>query len=280
MKQLKILAYITLIFLVFACNKIDNPLKERQEGACGDENLPVPIRKILIEDYTGHRCPNCPEAAKILDAIHDDYCDHIIPIAVHVSFFAEPHDPDFPEDFRTETGTTADEFYGVSNQGLPGGMVNRKEFDGNIVLGKDLWRSAVDAIYNIKPDVNIIIESYYDETSGKIYADITSEFLKNINESINLGLYITEDSIIAPQQDNAEYIEKYLHRHMLKKGVNGAFGEKILSSAQKGDIFEKSFTISTDTNWNLNRIELVAFISKNLNNEILQAESEPLNLSN
>ncbi len=279
MKFLKTITFITLILFGFACNKIDNPLKERQEGTCGDENLPVPIRKILIEDYTGHRCPNCPEAARILDDIHDDYCDHIIPIAVHVSFFAEPHEPDFPEDFKTETGTILDEFYGVSNQGLPGGMVNRKKFDGNTVLGRDTWRSAADAVYSINPDVNITIESSYDETSGKISANITSEFLKDIDESINLGLYITEDSIIAPQQDASEYIENYLHRHMLRKGVNGAFGEKILNSVKKGDTFEKSFTIPADSSWNLNHIELVAFISKNSDNEILQAESEPLKLS-
>ena len=275
MKALKVITYITIILFGFACNKIENPLKDKQSGTCGDENSPVPIRKILVEDYTGHRCPNCPEAARILDGIHDDYCDHIIPMAVHVSFFADPHEPDFPEDFRTETGSTLDEFYGVSNQGLPGGLVNRKKFDGNTVLGRDTWRSAVDAIYNINPEVNIMIESEYNATDNTIDADITVEFLKDISEAVNLGLYVTEDSIIAPQQDGSEYVENYLHKHILRKGVNGAFGEKILNSAKKGDTFEKSFTVPVDTSWNIHHIELIAFISKNSDNEILQAESEP-----
>ena len=275
MKTIKTITYIFLIAFLFACNQINNPLKERQEGTCGDENLPVPIRKILVEDYTGHRCPNCPEAARILDGIHDDYCDHIIPIAVHVSFFAEPHTPDFPEDFRTETGNTLDEFYGVSNQGLPGGLVNRKEFNGNLVLGRDSWRAAVDAIYDITPDVNIIIEPTYNEANHSITVNVKTEILKDIDESINLGLYVTEDSIIAPQQDGSEYIESYLHKHLLRKGVNGAFGEKILNSAKKGAVFEKTFTVNLLDDWNIQHLEFVAFISKNSTNEILQAESEP-----
>ncbi len=275
MKTIKNIAYLIFIFFFFACNQIDNPLKDRQEGTCGDETQPVPIRKILVEDYTGHRCPNCPDAARILEDIHDDYCDHIIPIAVHVSFFAEPYEPNFPEDFRTETGNVLDDFFGVSSQGLPGGLVNRTVFDGNLVLGRDNWRSAVDAIYAGNPDVNIIIESSYNENDQTIKANITLEFLTNISESINLGLYVTEDSITAPQQDEAVYVENYLHRHMLRKGVNGAFGEKILNSAAKGSTFEKSFTIPVDTDWNIHHLELVAFVSKNSSNEILQAESEP-----
>ncbi len=280
MRFLKISLYFSFIIFFLACNQISNPLKDREEGTCGDENSPVPIRKILVEDFTGHRCPNCPDAARILDGIHDDYCDHIIPIAVHVSFFAEPHNPDFPEDFRTETGNELDQFFGVSNQGLPGGLVNRTKFNGNLVLNRDIWRSAVDAIYNSNPDVNIIIESTYEASSNTISASLKIEFLKDINESINLGLYVTEDSITAPQQDGSTYTENYLHKHLLRKGVNGAFGEKISDSGIKGNTFEKNFVIEKDTAWNINHLELVAFISKNSTNEILQAESEPVTISN
>ncbi|MCF6183055.1 MAG: Omp28 family outer membrane lipoprotein [Bacteroidales bacterium] len=280
MKFFKLSIFISFIIFSFACNEINNPLKDWQEGTCGDKNSPVPIRKILVEDYTGHRCPNCPDAARILDGIHNDYCDHIIPIAVHVSFFAEPHDPDFPEDFRTKTGNELNDFYGVSNQGLPGGLINRKEFNGNLVLGKDNWRSAVDAIYNITPDVNIIIESTYNADAKSITANIRAEFLNAVTESLNLGLYLTEDSIIAPQQDGSEYVKKYLHKHMLRRGINGPFGEKILNSAEKNEVFEKTFTFAADPGWNIAHCELVAFISKHSTNEILQAESEPINNSN
>ncbi len=280
MNFLKTYLYTVFFLFLFACNQINNPLKDRETGTCGDETQPIPIRKILVEDYTGHRCPNCPDAARIINEIHDDYCDHIIPVALHVSFFAAPHEPDFPEDFRTETGNTLDEFYGISNQGLPGGLVNRREFNGSLVLGRDIWLSAVDVLYSKTPDANIVIESNYNNNDSSVTANITVEFLNNIEESINLGLYVTEDSIIAPQQDGSDYVENYVHRHMLRKGLNGAFGEKILNSANKDDIFEKTFTFKIDKNWNIKHLELIAFLSKNTDGEIIQAESEPVKISN
>ena len=37
-----------------------------------------PNKKVLIEDFTGHLCPNCPDAARELETIHDIYsCDFL-----------------------------------------------------------------------------------------------------------------------------------------------------------------------------------------------------------
>ncbi len=274
MKKISIIVSFLGMFIFLACNQIDKPLKDRPENTCGDENSPVPIKKILVEEYTGHRCPNCPPAAEVLASIHDDYCAHIIPIAIHVSIFAKPHGDDFPADYRTETGTEVDQFFGVSNQGLPGGLVNRTEYDGNLVLGKDSWRSAVNLLYNQKPEVNIIINSEYNETEKKISGVVKLEILKDINENINLGLYLTEDSIISPQQKGSEYIENYVHRHMLRKGINGPLGEKIADGVKAGDVLEKTFSLSADTAWHINHCEIIAFVSRSESNEIIQAESE------
>ena len=88
------------------------------------------VQNVLIEDYTGHTCPNCPEAARELQAIHDIYGDQIIGMAIHVSkSFARPYHisqaPQFQYDFRTQWGDAWDDFFGISLAGLPRGMINR-----------------------------------------------------------------------------------------------------------------------------------------------------------
>ncbi len=272
MKFLKILTVILFAFL-FACDTIDNPLKEVSDSTCGDKNDPVPIRKILLEDYTGHKCPNCPDAARILEDISDTYCDHIIPVGVHVGYFAIPDD-NFPADYRTETGEQLDAYYKVSDQGLPNGLVNRSEYNGETILGRTNWATAVSLIYMLNPDVDISIESSYNTITKKITATITAEYLSAVNYNMNLGLYVTEDSIVSSQKDGAITIEDYVHRHVLRKGITGAFGENFASSAAFGDVLEKTFTFDTNEDWNINHCELVAFISKSSTNEIIQAESE------
>lgn len=270
MKILKILTVILFVFL-FACDTIDNPLKDTNESTCGDENKPTPIRKILVEDYTGQKCRSCPDAARIIEELTGTYCDHIIPIGVHISFFAAPND-DFPADYRTETGDQLENFFKVS--GLPKGIVNRTEYDGSVVIGRNNWAAAVNLLYNVNPEVNISIESSYNENTHKVTATVSAEFLSNIDYDMNLGLYVTEDSIVSPQIDGSVTIEDYVHRHVLRKGVTGALGENFASSASFGDIIEKAFIFEADTAWSINHCELVVFISNSSTNEVIQAESE------
>ncbi len=272
MKLIKFLSLILLVF-IFACDTVENPLKDQEGNTCGDENGPTPVRKILIEDYTGHKCPNCPDAARIIEELSGTYCDHIIPIGIHVGYFAEP-DEDFPADYTTETGDQLNEFFTVSNQGLPNGMINRLEYDGKLVIGRNDWAAAVNLLYNVSPEVNISIESSYNESTHKVTATISAEFLSKFDYNINLGLYVTEDSIISPQKEGSETIENYVHRHVLRKGINGAFGESFASTASFGDIIEKTITFTADPEWVIEHCELIAFISKSSSNEIIQAESE------
>ena len=119
--------YITLIGIaltITSCEVVDGPY------IIDSESYINPDKKVLIEDFTGHLCPNCPDAARELEAIHDIYGDQIIAIAIHVSkSFARPYPasqaPNFQYDFRTNWGTNWDAFYGISNAGLPRGMINR-----------------------------------------------------------------------------------------------------------------------------------------------------------
>jgi len=271
MKFIKVTTLILFTFL-FACNIIDKPLKEVNDSTCGDENGPIPIRKILVEDYTAHKCVFCPQAASILDDIIDKYCDHIIPIGIHVGSLAEPDDH-FTTDYRTATGNQLDDEYNAANAGLPKGLVNRTEYEGSLLLQSANWETAVSLLYDMKPEIDITIESSYNESTNEVTATISAEFLSDINYNMNLGLYVTEDSIVSPQKSGATTIEDYVHRHVLRKGVNGAFGENFVSSATFGDVLEKTFTFDTNEDWNINHCELVAFISNSSTNEIIQAES-------
>jgi hypothetical protein len=246
-------------------------LEHGSQNTCGDESTGVPIKKILIEDFTGHRCQNCPQAAQILHEIVSDYCDHIVPLAIHTTAFADST-ADFPYNYKTEVGNTLAADFSIFS--LPIGLVNRSEFNGNLLQSRDNWRSAVNLLYSLKPEFNMIIESSYDDISNTVTAVVTTEFLKDIDYSINLGLYVSEDSIISPQQDGSEVIDDYIHRHMLRKGITTAYGVTIASSGKFGDIIEKTFVFEADPKWVINNCELIAFISNTETKEIKQAESE------
>ena len=244
MKILKILPIILLFVSIFSCDEIDNPLKERT-NTCGEDDI-NPIRKILVEDYTGHTCGNCPKASRILHEIKNDYCEHIIPLAIHVGSFAVPDSAHgYLADYRTETGTELSEHFEIS--ALPNGTVNRIEFNEKIVLGKNEWRQAVDVLFALPPDLTIKIESAYNETTKEISIKVTSESRTIIQEDINLTVYLAENNIISPQKDyeipSPSYVENYVHNHLLRTAVTNTFGEKIASSLVAGDVVIKNYTI-------------------------------------
>ena len=47
---------IMVATILNSCDKVEGPVKEVLPPPSGN-------RKVLVEDYTGHRCGNCPRAA-------------------------------------------------------------------------------------------------------------------------------------------------------------------------------------------------------------------------
>ena len=115
----KYISFFLGLLIFTSCDKLEGPFMSDSNISPTDTNSTDFIKKVLIEDYTGHTCPNCPSAARELEAIHDIYGDRIIGVAIHVSkSFARPYHisqaPQFQYDFRTQWGYDWDNFFGIS----------------------------------------------------------------------------------------------------------------------------------------------------------------------
>ena len=274
--------FIITIFSIFfySCDQIDGPYLE-DGNYCGNDSLSVPIKKILLEDYTGHKCGNCPEAHEKLRELKEIYCDHIIPVAVHVGFFAKPSiTGTFTYDFRTETGKELDDYFGNSEKGLPNGMVNRSSVNSDIVLFADSWAIAINNLLLSPPDFNISIENIYNSETRKVQIKVQANALRQYNSSINLVVLIVEDSIVNWQKDyNADEvdIENYTHRHVLRDAVNFTWGEEFITGITKpNNSFEKTLNYTLNSQWNENHCEIIAYIYNIDTKEIIQAENEDI----
>ena len=76
--------YIIFFFLFsLSCDKISAPFTEGCLNCCGDSENKNPIKTILIEEFTGHKCSNCPNGTRIIENIIETYCDHVVVLACH-----------------------------------------------------------------------------------------------------------------------------------------------------------------------------------------------------
>ena len=160
----KYLFITSLIILSNSCDVVEGPY------ITDSDSYVNPEKNVLIEDFTGHLCSNCPQAAREISAIHDVYGDQIIALAIHTSTsFARPYlasQTGFQYDFRTTWGEAWDNKFGASAIGLPRGMVHRIGGQST-TLRKDEWAEVgADELSTLIEDVSVVEKRLGD--SGRV----------------------------------------------------------------------------------------------------------------
>ena len=292
--------YCTIILFILlyvsSCDIVETPYMNTENISQIDTNSNNYVKKVLIEDFTGHLCPNCPQAATEIEAIHDIYGEQIIAIAIHVTkSFVRPYPasqaPNFQYDFRTSWGDDLDNLFDISSAGLPRGMVNRIGFPDNHKLGKDEWANAVTNELNKEINFGIMINSSNNNIN------ITTQVLNNISGSYNLVVCLTESGIINWQKDGTENIENYEHNHILRSvlldealssNINYETNQEIQKNITYNltELEEYNIDYSTNVaelgngnagNWNSNNMSIVAYIYNTNTKEVVQVEQNNLN---
>jgi thiol-disulfide isomerase/thioredoxin len=269
---------ILLIAFLAGCDYVNDTYSSGNSGNNGGGNAIQ--RRILIEDFTGHKCGNCPRAAEKLAQIHQIYGDKVVSYAVHAGFFAQPDAYGiYTNDYRTPVGDDINNFFGNSMAGLPNGLVNRKEFNGSAIVEYNAWASKVNELLLLPPDAQITMTPQYTASNRSFKIDATIKALTEIESGARIVFYLTEDSIKSPQKDYslspADIIE-YYHRHVLRGSVNGSWGNEInTSTLTEGQTVDVSYTTTIPASWNENKVSVVAVLYKS-NKEVIQVEEKKI----
>lgn len=253
---------IALIIQFGSCDKIeeDNFLQTLDTtSTSGNDNF---IKKVLIEDFTGHRCIACPEAAEELHSIEELYDGKVIGIGVHAGFFSEPNSS-FTYDFTTTEGDELGAFMGVQEQ--PIGLVNRV---GGL-LSPANWLESTAELLALEPSVGILL------SENNNIVTVEAKTLQTINDNISLVVCVTENGIISRQTIPEGVIEDYEHNHVLRKHLNNTFGDVVNLNSSELESF--TFDLNLDASWVRENCHVIAYIYNNSTLEILQAEEIPLN---
>jgi hypothetical protein len=269
---------LLLAISFISCDKVEEPivpvtgvyLEELYGPAPSFQPEGVPHQRVLLEDFTGHDCGNCPlghnSAAQLLENYHSD----IAVVAIHAGSLAEPFLPDYPNNWTTPEG----QYYLLTQIGqdlMPIGRINRIQ-DATAWTTPPSWPSQVaDAIDDI-PKVNIQIKSNYQPTSNHWNVHVFSEWLEDSEADYKLVVMLTESGITAPQlfyNNNPEYIEDYHHEHMLRTTGTGAIGLPVFSNPRSGTLDTQSYTFEWNSSWVPENCEVIAFLTEGDNGRVV-----------
>ncbi len=231
-------------------------------------------QKVLIEDFTGARCNNCPKAHRELTNLLSVYGEQLVGVAIHYGFFAMPLSPEFPTDFRTEAGDAIGEAF-LGTASLPKGLVNRVGDGSPSYSEYGAWGAQVDDLVNQDAKVGIALSAGIEDNN--INADIYIKGFENIDNPLKVQAFITESDIESPQLDGHETTEDYIHNHVLRASMNGNWGEDLTNGAfAKGQIVNKVLTMPVSSEWNTEHLSLVVFVYDDVTKQILQVEEKHL----
>jgi len=298
MRARTLLLILIVAITQFGCDKIEAPYREEvvTPDFCStgiDDS--IVNKKVLVEDYTGHGCGNCPAAGVYLnDTLKPIYNHCLVVISVHAGFFAgtcpndlicssfsNPPANSFMTNYACTPGNTWNTFFGIS--GNPKGMVDRIDFpSGAQSKTYNAWAPAISTELTKDAQAKIKITNTYSQSNNSVSVSVASEFLDDLSGDYKLQVVITEDSLPDWQlwysHTPSEYVGDYMHRHVLRASLNSDWGETIASgSATKGMAVTKNYNLTLDNAWVTTHCSIVAFIYNDVTKEVVQVEEAPVN---
>ncbi|MCF8298610.1 MAG: Omp28-related outer membrane protein [Saprospiraceae bacterium] len=286
MRFLRFIALIVLSgFLFISCDKIEPPFTEKIVVPPLKDTI---FKKVLLEEYTGFKCVNCPAASELADSLKHDYGERLIVMAVHNGSFAQPFPSGlFSYDFRTPAGDAWGVHFGLGSN-PPKGMVNRIGYPTQNILNPDDWPTKIQNIILDSADANIEIQTILNETTKKLNVNIDAYFYTQLIGDYYVNVCLIEDSIIENQKmQGVGDVLDYNHMHALRGSISSIWGDFLVSnpSPDSANSISQSYTDYTISNYrDLKNCSVVAFIYRHDNAaggkygeyEIVQAEQKKL----
>lgn len=211
---------ILLLFFLICVNLIPTAAQTDYKVSTG-----VQKKNVLLEDFTGYNCGNCPDGHNIAAKIKLSHPDRVFPVAVHAGAYADPIGVDAP-DFRTAEGTEINNYFGVTS--YPSGMTNRRQWDMiGQVQSRSYWLPCSRQLCLEDADVNVWVEASYDKATKKISADVELYYVNGVADGTSsLCVSMLQDGILGPQA-GGDMEDEYVHDHVLRAMLTPTWGDTV-----------------------------------------------------
>lgn len=314
MKRLLLLGSLSGLLLA-SCDKVDDPNVPNPEFSANCDTVTVfsaptqSQRNVLLEDFTGHKCNNCPWTHYLSDSLQANYYgDQLIVVAIHPDHpLADPSSPgagSYETNWKTEEGIRIYDAFIPLPTGIPAGCISRVGGPSNYAINKFSWKNTIDTIVDDIPVVSIKSVTQWDAPTRTACVNSEIEFLAPMSGTFRAISYLVEDSIVdwqkngspAAFQGHPDYpigdVPNFVHKHVLRDvfghygqnegesfGTGNIWGDDVVSgTVSAGDKFYVRRSLEDISSaWNEDKLEVITFVYDVSTNEILQVVKEYLN---
>jgi len=241
----KYIYLFALISLFVACDHISE----------GDELIYVKQkpaqRVVLLEDFTGQKCVNCPFGTEVIEQLLKVYGDTVVAVGIHsgpLGFKGNANNVGLATDL-------GDEYYNHWNlEYQPVGLINRHG-----AVNYTDWAKVVKEELTKTSSIDLKASAALKDGSIDIAVEVIGK-----DGAVNgkLQVWVLEDGITAlqlmPQEMGGGSKSDYVHNHVLRTAVNGTWGDDFAIS--EGATKKQIYTQAVDAKWNTANLSIVAFV--------------------
>ena len=223
-------------------------------------------RNVLIEEFTGRTCPNCPDGHVYANRIVANNPGRVWSVNVHAGGYSPTNYPNL----NTTPSTTIMNGFGVT--GYPTGVVNRSKYE---VLNRGEWESEAKKQMAQTAECNVAGQVILNKVTRTATITVEVYYTGNSSEDKNyLTVMMLQDSILGSQSganyNPAQVVgNQYCHMHILRDVITPTWGEEILPTTA-GTLITKQYVYNipevigspNGVDVDLNNIEFLAVITE------------------
>lgn len=231
-------------FLLFisSCSHIDE----------SERLIHVPLqpakRVVLLEDFTGQQCVNCPKGSEVIEQLQAAYPDNVIAVGIHggpLGFKGNSKNIGLATDL-------GDEYYNYWQlEYQPVGLIDRHG-----ATNYTDWAARVKDELQKESPIEMVLSATLD---GNMVVVTVSEKALSAGVNGKLQAWLIEDGITALQKmPDGSVNRDYVHNHVLRAAVNGTWGEPC--APREGETLTQTYKQPVDASWNTDNLSIVAFV--------------------
>lgn len=259
MKKLFYIFAAAVAMTLASCDQYDGDERFEEitgeNGSTGGDTGESFTRRILVEDFTGQGCPNCPSGTSLLNQLKEEiYGDRMITVAMHAGGMSLNY---------SLHSDIAEEYLGVFNfSSFPALAINKRTA---VEEKRENWPARISQeAADETADMDITMASTLNGRELEVLYSV--DFCNDVTDSLGVQIYLIENDIIDYQLDEQHHNEQYQHNHVFRMSLNDVWGKTL--KGESGEIrylkgekyYGSTAKVTIPEDYNIDNCALVGYV--------------------
>ena len=261
-KNILLLSLAALMLTIMGCDKIDINHTHKPYVIQGGG------KTVLLKDFTGARCVNCPAAAQTAHELqHQLGEDRVFILSVHAGYLATAigQFPDFttPEGTQWYNDNSSNPLFSVDHVALT---------DGNTLYVEQVDAPLSEALAEGQTFAISTVNAY-DEATRQLSVASEVSALADVTGTLYFTACLVEDSLVGRQVVPGGIDTAYVFRNVFRGTLNGYDGEPVGNGqVYVDDAFNFRYSVDLDPAYNEDQCYVMTYVYNKVDGKIYQTD--------